>query len=255
MSDDEITPGGSRIQRYETHEHEFRPPEAGADHVEELTGFLEEFLGQNSFVWHEIVSDKVHIDVLAFSPSTGRNFWTFVTSGMSDLPMEVPEAVQDPKAVSYSELVISLPADWFETDEDGSIPDRVLRDGERYWPIRELKWTARFPHEYGTWIWLGHSIPNGDPAEPFADNTTMSGVVLLPLITWPEEKLSFRRSDGERVNFLGIYPVYDDEMRLKLERGTEALETAFAGARVTEVLDISRQSAARKRGFFDFLRK
>ena len=31
---------------------------------------------------------------------------------------------------------------------------------ERFWPIQMLKFLARFPHEYKTWLGWGHTIPN-----------------------------------------------------------------------------------------------
>ena len=254
MSDDEITSGGSTIYRYQANEREFRAPENAAMHVQELTDFLEAFLGPCPTVWHEIVSDKVHIDVLPFAPTADRPHWTFVTSGMSDLPMTVPANLQLPDDYRHAELVISLPADWFG-DETVTSFEAIDFTEDTWWPIGLLKELARFPHEYGAWVWMDHSFPNGDPARPYATNTRMSGAVLLLPLMWPHDKVQWHRSDGETVLFLAVYPLYGEEMTIKLSKGSDALDELLDRNGITEVLDASRRSVAEKRGFFDFLRK
>ncbi|MDG4772986.1 hypothetical protein [Solwaraspora sp. WMMD792] len=39
---------------------------------------------------------------------------------------------------------------------------------------------ARLPHEYSTWIGDWHSVPNGDPPQPYAAGTPFAGVVVTP---------------------------------------------------------------------------
>lgn len=241
VSAEEVTPGGSTVHRYENHKYEFRAAEHQAEHVEEMTKYLEGFLGPSEEVWHELVSDKVHIDVLPFPPTKDRPYWTFVSSGMSDLPMNVPAQVEDRQAYQYAEVVISLPAEWFPGAK--SIKDIDLGN-EKHWPISLLKFIARFPHEYNTWMWGRHTMPNGDPAQPFADDIGLTGMILLPPVTWPEEKTEFKRSDGATVHFHAIYPLHDDEMRIKLDKGTDALIDLMADAGLTEILDQHRKSVA-----------
>jgi hypothetical protein len=250
---DENNSGGDNIIRYQAHAHQFRSPETGGEHVDELTKFLQEFLGPNEIVWHEIVSDKVHVDVLPFPPTADRPFWTFVTSGMSDLPMNVPESVEDADDLRYAEMVISLPAEWFEP---GDFADYKVSDftEDKYWPIALIKFLARFPHEYESWLAISHSMPNFDPPMPYASNTTMNGVVLLPPVTWPTGKQIYRMRDGRLVNFLAAVPVYADEMAVKLHKGIEAMADAFDSAGITEVLDTSRTSVVKKRGWFGLWR-
>lgn len=245
MSAEEITLGGSKVYRYEGHKSAFRTPEHEARHVDELTRYLEAFLGSSDEVWHEIVSDKVHIDVLPFPPTSDRPFWTFVTSGMSDLPMNVPKNVEIAGSDQYAEMVISLPAEWFP--EEKLFADIQFND-DNYWPIALLKFLARFPHEYDTWLWSLHTLPNGDPAGAYAANTQLSGVMLFPPVTWPQEKRTFRRSDGSAVQFLAIYPIYDDEMKIKLSKGANTLLDLMEKANLTEILDPTRKSLTVKRG-------
>jgi hypothetical protein len=54
----------------------------------------ETHLGEIHDVYHELISDLVHIDIHHVAPDDERPFHTLVTSGMSDLPMTVPEGVE-----------------------------------------------------------------------------------------------------------------------------------------------------------------
>lgn len=245
MPDVEVTSGGSVVHRYENHKYAFKPPTSGADHIEELTGYLSDFLGPSGWVSHELLSDKVHIDVLPFPPTDARPFWTFVTSGMSDLPMNVPEGIEPAHDYQYAEMVISLPREWFPGVN--SFGDINFND-ENYWPIALLKFLARFPHEYNAWLWTTHTMPNGNPPAPYAVNTRLSGALVWPPMTWPSEKRAFQRSDGACVNFLAIYPLYGDEMTIKLSKGSETLFDMMKKANLTEILDPTRKSLASKRG-------
>ncbi|WP_262922976.1 suppressor of fused domain protein [Hymenobacter cellulosilyticus] len=60
-------------------------------------------------MFHEIISDKVHLDVHVVDPSKDFPFYTLVTSGMSDLPMAVPEGEEEAR---YAELCVLLPSTW-----------------------------------------------------------------------------------------------------------------------------------------------
>jgi hypothetical protein len=57
-------------------------------------------------LFHELLSDLVHVDIHIVEPTAARNYYTLVTSGMSDRPMAAPEECRECR---YAELVISLP--------------------------------------------------------------------------------------------------------------------------------------------------
>ena len=59
-------------------------------HSTEASNWIEEHIGAVSFVYHELVSDKLHIDLHVVEPSEKRNSYTLITSGMSDEPMAAP---------------------------------------------------------------------------------------------------------------------------------------------------------------------
>jgi hypothetical protein len=157
MADDDTSPGGSQIVRHDSGPADFSSPHDAAKHFDELSAHLSGFLGASSMVWHEIISDKIHLDVIVFPPRADRECWTLVTSGMSDLPMKVPEDAPDAEQMRFAEIVISLPKDWFTADEHGMIGDDQLQDERKYWPVGLIKFLARLPHQYDTWLWLSHS--------------------------------------------------------------------------------------------------
>lgn len=239
MAEDETSPGGSRIYRYEDGAAKFSAPEGSGVNFKQIEARYEKMLGAQGDVFHEIVSDKVHIDVLTFPPNDKRDDWTFATIGMSDKPMNVPDGLSEPHLYQLAEVLISLPSDWINAKDPDL--DAAFQDQRIYWPIYWLKTFARFPHEYNTWIWYGHSIPNGDPAEPLADNLPFTGFVTGPVSTWPKGA-NIIDIDNGLIAVIGLYPVYENEMRLKLDQGTDALFDAFEKNNITQKFDPNRKS-------------
>jgi hypothetical protein len=159
---------------------------------------------------------------------------------MSDLPMTVPEELE---GLRYAELCILLPNDWALGEEE-------FKDESNYWPVRWLKKLARFPHEYGTWLGYGHTIPNGENAEPFAANTQFGCMMLFPGLSMEKGFHKLKINDEKTINFYCLYPLYKEEMQLKLKKGTDALLDQFGKFLVTDVVDIKRPNTCKKKGLF-----
>lgn len=206
--------------------------------IQEIESHVASQLGAPAFVWHEIVSSLVHIDVHVILPTEAEPHYTLFTTGMSDRPMRVPADVEDPGALQYAELLMMLPSDWFDDPRD----IEELRDERKFWPIRLLKSLARFPHEHDTWLGFGHSVPNGEPPEPFSDDTEMCCALVVPPVRVPPEFYDLRLSDGRTVNFYAIVPLYPEELQLKLTHGTGALLERFDRESVSELLDPGRNN-------------
>ena len=70
-----MTHGGPPIYRYETPVgHGWHPPEAYGVFAKEITEHFEAlFPGQETFVFHELISDLVHIDVNQMRPTLEKN--------------------------------------------------------------------------------------------------------------------------------------------------------------------------------------
>lgn len=239
MADDErlVSESGSPIHVHKERERPFQSA-FGSEDSAQIEKHIDRHLGPIESVWHEIVSDLVHIDVHYIKPTPERNVHTFVSTGMSDLPMSAPEGSEDSK---YAELLVTLPAVWPVSEDD-------FKDEKNYWPIGALKWLARFPHEYETWLWWGHTVPNGNPPEPYHPSTKFVGAIIGTPVTVPQEFRSFRCSPEKEVNFFSVIPIYSEEMDLRLRKGSDALFDLFAKSGVTEVIDIQRKTVAKKWG-------
>jgi len=222
---------GSPIYRYGDRQREWQPAEHGEDEwVTRIEEHVQKYIGEADSVFHEILSDIVHIDVHVIKPTPERNFYTLITTGMSFLPMNTPEGAE---GFEYAELMICLPPDW-------PIEQGDLDNPNYYWPIRWLKMLGRFPHEYDTWLGWEHTMPNGDPAEPLSEQTEMSGIMLLPPLQVHEDFLTLDMGDGREVNFYAIVPLYSEELDFKLKHGSDPLLDKFEEYGVDELLDLNR---------------
>jgi predicted Zn finger-like uncharacterized protein len=231
----EYSESGTPIFRHPERETEFTPVAGDADSIEAISEHIAAHLGAVDGVFHELVSDLVHIDVHMVGPSEDRPYHTLVTSGMSDLPMTVPEGAEEYR---HAELLLSLPEAWPLTEE-------AFNDERNYWPIRWLKMLARLPHEYNTWLSWGHTVPNGDPPNPFAPNTKLCCALVMQPLLVPEDFLELTMPDDRVVHFYALVPLYREEMEFKLKHGTEALLERFAAAEVNELLDVRRTNVCK----------
>src|SRR5262245_43817865 len=109
----EVSESGSPIWRHEARPRDFRLATGDPASIEAISNHIETHLGKVAGVFHEL-SDLVHVDVHMVGPTQGRPYQYLVTSGMSDLPMAVPEGAEEWR---YAELVVKLPPDWPLTQE------------------------------------------------------------------------------------------------------------------------------------------
>jgi hypothetical protein len=240
----ERTPSGAPVYRYECVEP--APFELASGDDATITAVSEHIgrhLGPVSGVYHELLSDKVHLDVHVVPPSADFPFYALVTSGMSDRPMTVPPDAPTDEAPPYAELCILLPSTW-NIPADSAEVAAAFEDENVYWPIRWLKMLARLPHEYGTWLGFGHTIPNGEDAEPFSDDTELGCMLLLTALSLPEEFQTLAISPTKTVQFYTLYPIYREEMALKMEQGVDALIDRFEEYDIGDVLDLTRPNVA-----------
>jgi len=207
------------------------------DEAQRWAEHLHQHLGGEATVFHELLSDTIHLDVLVYAATDERPYHVLVTQGMSALPMTVPEGAEDQR---FAELMLALPRDW---EIDGDVADE-----ERwYWPMRTLKLVARLPHLHQTWIGLGHTVPNGHPAEPYAEGTKLCCVIAAVPLSLAEGAWRCELSPGKVVRLYALVPLYEDEMQFKLEHGSEALFERLDERQVDECIDVDRRSVLAKR--------
>ncbi len=156
------------------------------------------------------------------------------TLGLSAAPMTLPAGVNQP---ARAELLLRVPASWSFAD-DGAFLERA-----RSWPLDWLRALARAPAALGTWLGVGHTIPNGEPPRPLADGTGLAGFVLVPPTCLEEGDDVVTTADGP-VQLLSVLPVFPGELRLVQERGLGALVERLVAAGVDDVLSLDRAPVA-----------
>ncbi len=224
------------------------------DEIEDHFELLFKVTDENEHkVFHELMSDKVHIDLHLLYPTEERDFFVIFTTGMSDLPMTMPEDTSwaDRKINERSELFCLLPPDW-RAEFDKSTDEN---ERQRYtWILNALKTAARFPHTNNCCFGSNHTLQYTEENIPFADNTRLCSVIFLHLDERDfggkyGDDLSFiRTKDGSYINLLCFIPLYEDELNLKLESGSDELFMRMFGETVTDfsqlIIRPDRKSAA-----------
>lgn len=207
--------GGSDIYNYDqVNDVEFNAK--GAKYADEIDAhFSNLYPGRKTSVFHELVSDTVHIDLNIMEPTDEEPFYVVYTTGMSALPMHLPEELKkDYGHLKYGELQLQLPREWHVGDE-------AFKQDENYWPFRLLKELARFPHKYNSYLGYGHTIPNSADYIPYAGNTKLNGAVLA--LFGEDDMCTVTTSDNEIIMLYSVIPLYKEEMDYKLEAGVDVL--------------------------------
>lgn len=207
--------------------NDMAPPESYSDEeLQAIQDHVEKYYGKIDGVMHELISPDIHVDLLAVAPSEERNYYQIFTMGMGAHRMDIPSELED-RGYDRAELMITLPADW-------KLHSSEERD---YWPLRWLKILARLPIEQDTWLGWGHSIPNG---EPFADNTKLSGILLVSPCNTDDGGEECMLPNGRCINFYQLIPIYEEEMEYKLKNGSRALLEKFVESEIGHVVDLCR---------------
>lgn len=109
--------------------------------------YIQRTFGEFGYVFHELVSPDIHVDICVIPPSEKRNYYTLVTMGMGAHQMNVPDELAE-YHLERAELAVSLPPDW-KLDEES------MKNEQWYWPIGLLKALARLPITSDTWLGWG----------------------------------------------------------------------------------------------------
>ena len=130
--------------------------------------------------------------------------------------------------------MLFLPGDW-DLGQEFQLGSDV--NPAYFWPIHMLKFLARFPHKYQTWLGPGHTIPNGPDYSPLGPGVGFGGVVL----SWGGGDLgTVETEDGHTIRILFAIPAYKEEIEYKLQYGMEALDQVFRDQDLPMVLDVER---------------
>ena len=260
---EELSPAGIKIIRAPKEPPRRGPQAGGAAHTpyfEAICEHIERTIGPAPMVFHEIVSEGIHLDLLIVPPTNlepseehplGTNHFTIVTAGLSGAPQNVPDDAR-PDISPLQELMVALPADWPGINPDGTFDDTTIDREENWWPIGVLKMIARLPAEADTFIAPGVTIPNGEEAEPYASNTRFGCMMAFNPILSPNAH-QLQVDDETRIDFYALWPLYKEEMDLKLNKGVEPLLNKMMEAQVSELVRLDRPSVVgKKKGWFGF---
>ncbi|OAB38850.1 suppressor of fused domain protein [Paenibacillus glacialis] len=197
---------------------------------EKLLEHYKKYIGDQSLINVETISDSININLIIFKANDNRNYHTIITSGMSLLPADVPE---DDNEWKYTELMMYLPSSW-PVNKEG------IEKFNEYWPFGWLRKLGKFPLEKETWFCYGDTIPNGDPPEPVAPNNKFTSMLLLPPIRENEDFYSVRVSEEKTIRFVVVSPIYQEELEYNLTHGLEALLEKFDEYDVNDIVDVCR---------------
>jgi hypothetical protein len=229
------SPGGSTIVRHPLPENN---PTIGFSEVPPEWQTLREnhykkWLGDSKdiMVWHEIVPIIPHIDIHVFPPSKDmeRNFYTLITSGMSDEKITLPKGTDS--RFARTELVFYIADAKTQANEI-----------ERPWYINAINFFAHFPFNYKTWISIAHTIPNGNPPAPIMEGSQLTTAIFLPPIFERKEFVDDFKLGDEKVSFLWLAFLTDKETEYKLKFGIEKLVEKFNTRTFPQVFNPARPS-------------
>ncbi len=199
--------------------------------LDQYEKFIEEQCGKCEEVFHEIVSPDIHLDIIIIPPSEENPYYQLITMGMAAYEMGVPKELK-PYELERAELIIRLPASWnikSEKEED-------------YWPIRMLKVLGRLPINCETWLGYGHTVSKDEEDSPFADNTKLCSIALLPGLNKENQQMNLKIKGMGKINFYQLFPIYKEELAYKNEHGMEALIDLFEDNDLNPVVNINRRN-------------
>jgi len=193
---------------------------------------IEQHFDGDFFVMDEIESALVHIDLFVVPAKGDREHHVVFTCGMAERPMNVPQACEAPR---FAELTLSLPAEW-------PLSKNAWQEERWWWPLRLLKSMARYPHDNGTWLSCGHSVPGSTSGMPFADSTRMTDIVILEPRMIDEETATFHEGSRGNIPIWGLFPAHASEIEFKRRHSAEKLQELLDGKGVTELVQPGRES-------------
>lgn len=194
---------------------------------------LIERFGENNVKTHPSTSEN-DFPLLEIKIEMRSEIIVLMTNGLSDYAMPVPEKYKDR---NHAELYFCLPSYWDLTTDNGK------------WVIEWIQKLAKHCVEKETWYGIGHTFPNGNPAIPLS-NTMKQKYLMLNAPYFLEKELSPIQTEDKEIHFLGIIPIFEDEMDYKMGKGTYKLLQKIEGKGVSELLDDYRMSCLKSKWRF-----
>ncbi len=177
------------------------------DLINDVPEHMDRYVGITDWVFHEIVSDRVHIDVHVIPATSTQPFNVIFTTGMSMREMKGRARRGVPR---LAELMVYLPGSW-------DLKHERFDDESVYWPVRHLKKLARVPHDMGITIGEAVSVPFDDPPVP-APGTNFGGFMLVKPSFLPPAGQVVTLKSGLQVQLYCLMPLTMEEMDWKAKQ-------------------------------------
>jgi hypothetical protein len=155
-----------------------------------------------------------------------------MTSGLSNYKMPVHKKYTGRE---HTELYFCLPSYW-----------EIENPDEKYsWPVVWLHKLGKHLLDKQLWYGPGHSFENKDHT-PLSSHMKSQHLILLDPMCLQEE-LAPKLLEEKTIFFLGLTPLYSEELDYKQAKGTFKLEKKMKAKMMTEKLDDFRVSFMRSR--------
>ena len=204
--------------------------------VEIIDAHLDIFFDEDSdiVVFDEIESEIIHRDIYFIKATDERPFHILLSSGMSALPMEIPEDIESSE---FAEVMILLPKEWNLNYESFS-------DERNYWPIRIMKELMMLPHSDSTWLGFGHTFGHEDDEE-FAEGIGFCSVMLAHSMELSDEFTQIKLNDNKQIDVYTLIPLYKEELEFKKQNGADELLEKFDEFGVEEIVKVGRRNTCK----------
>jgi hypothetical protein len=169
------------------------------------------------------------VDLELRSPVT-----VLVTNGLSDYRMPVPEKEEGKE---YNELYFCLPSYW--EWEDRSNP-------RMNWVFEWIQRLVKYVLTNETWFGHGHTMPCGEGMKSLSE-TMKQNHFFLSNPMHLENEMAPVIANSKRIFFLGIIPIFEDEMDYKQGKGTFKFVQKLMNKDVTEKLDDFRKTSLKSK--------
>ncbi|GAA0178538.1 suppressor of fused domain protein [Clostridium sediminicola] len=192
---------------------------------------IEKYLGEIDNVFQEKITEDYYLNIYHIPPTKNGFYHKLVTYGVSDTKLEKDKDFHNSK---YVELIICLPPSWYRGENH-------MKDIRFGWPYKWLIEISKQLILESSYPWYGFNI-NKRRTYPVANNTKQCGFVpLQPTLANPAfSKCNI--GEDKYINFFNIVPLYEEEMKFRINRGIKAFEKKFYGNGITELIDVNRKN-------------
>lgn len=210
------------------------PVEFGKYEQEINARFETLFPGREKFMFRETISDRCQIEINIMAPTSAGNYYVVYTTGLSDLPMPLPEELAEQETLTHAELYCFLPASWNPVavaEHGDEAPENDL------WPVKMVRFLAGQVHNEGKLLHNGLMLPNGEEYEAICSEAKMGGYVLSQL---DGDIGGVLTNDETAVNFLMVIPAYREEIRYGIIYGMDELNRRYDSGKLPMVANLRR---------------